>query len=141
MGIGTFQFLLVSILAAAGFFVGIAQSWISPEEMKDGKKYFKVMKYAMLVLLILYMAYVKSTAGIIISIIILLTVYFGLAYFDYLLAGATLGLQSDPITAIIIFLYGFPCGSLLFKKKNKYVITGISMALLIVSANIVYLLI
>lgn len=131
------RLLIISLIAALGYLVGIAQSWISPEEMKDGKRYFIIMRYLMIAVIAGIAAYSADYSLVGLALLMAAAVFYRIRHADYILAGVMLGLSSEPaLTATAIFIYGFPAGSLLYKVKDRYVTVAVSMALMVISTMI-----
>jgi hypothetical protein len=123
-------------IAVFGFYAGIILSYISPEEMKDGRKYFRIMRYFIIIILLLISLFFMynnfSFLIIIIFGLLLLSLYFlyiNWERFVFLIFGIVLGLsfiiESYYLFLLsFIFIYGLPAGSLLYKVKelSKYYI-------------------
>jgi len=84
--------ILVSAVALfGGFFSGYAVGWIAKEELKAGKKYFIWLKRILLSAIfaaLIFSFSTKSTEN----------------YFLFI--------------AVLVFLYGFPAGSLFYLRRN-----------------------
>ena len=85
---------LILVLAVAlfgGFFSGYAVGWIAKEELKAGKKYFVWLKRIILLAIFAALVFSFSTNNI----------------GDYFV-----------LIAALVFLYGFPAGSLFYLRRN-----------------------
>ena len=85
---------LILVLAVAlfgGFFSGYAVGWIAKEELKAGRKYFIWMKR--IIMLAIIFALVLS--------------FFASSLENYFV-----------LIASLVFLYGFPAGSLFYLRRN-----------------------
>ena len=84
--------ILVSAVALfGGFFSGYAVGWIAKEELKAGKKYFIWLKKILLIAIIFML---------------------GLSFFASSLENYFV------LIASLVFLYGFPAGSLFYLRRN-----------------------
>jgi len=85
---------LILVLAVAlfgGFFSGYAVGWIAKEELKAGRKYFVWLKRILLIAVIFTL---------------------GLSFFANSLENYFV------LIAALVFLYGFPAGSLFYLRRN-----------------------
>ncbi len=148
--------LLMILISLTGLLFGLLLAYISPEELKPGKKYFLLLKQVLFVLaslLILYYFYLLNSFIYLLLFLILAVVLFILGlkrgeFYCRILACSKLGwLSTSPILTLknkffsllpyllflpsyfliqnptfrlillsLIFLYGFPVGSLLRMK-------------------------
>ena len=122
---------LAPIIAFLGFPIGLFLSFLSPEEMKPGKKYFKLLQNLLLVF-ILFFVFDYYAIPLLISIVLTVAVFLGVFYWQnkhksvilYLILAVLIYLSSKDtslfaIESSLIFIYGIPAGSLLkFKKKD-----------------------
>ena len=122
--------LLAPIIAFLGLPFGLFLSFLSPEEMKPGKRYFELIQNLLLVF-ILFFIFDYYLLPLMISIIITITVFLGVFYWKnkyksiiiYLILAVFLYLSyKDPtlfaLESSLIFMYGFPTGSLIKCKKK-----------------------
>ena len=122
--------VLAPIIAFLGFPLGLFLSFVSPEEMKPGKKYFELIQNLLLVF-ILFFVFDYYTLPLIISIILTVTVFLVVFYWQnkhksiilYLILAVLLYLSSNnpslfALESSLIFMYGLPAGSLLQSKKK-----------------------
>ena len=121
---------LAPIIAFLGFPFGLFLSFVSPEEMKPGKKYFKLFQNLLLIF-ILFFVFDYYTIPLIISIILTVTAFLVVFYWQnkhkslilYLILAVLLYLSSNnpslfALESSLIFMYGLPAGSLLQSKKK-----------------------
>jgi hypothetical protein len=124
------NYLLVPIIAFLGFPIGLFLSFVSPEEMKSGKKYFELIQHLLLVF-ILFFIFDYYSFQLIISIIITITVFLGVFYWHndyksiifYLILAVLLYFSSKNLSLFalessLIFMYGVPTGSLIKCRKK-----------------------
>ena len=144
--------LLVPIIAFLGFPIGLFLSFVSPEEMKPGKKYFKLLQNLLLVF-ILFFVFDYYTIPLAISIILTVAVFLGVFYWQnkhksiilYLILAVLLYLSSKDtslfaIESSLIFMYGLPAGSLLKSKKKDAIKIVAKHSIFIVLAVLLLLL-
>ena len=121
---------LIPIIAFLGLPFGLFLSFISPEEMKPGKKYFELIQNLLLVF-ILFFVFDYYSISLIISLIITILVFLGVFYWQnkhksiiiYLILAVFLYLSYKDISLFVlesslIFMYGVPTGSLIKCKKK-----------------------
>jgi hypothetical protein len=130
---------LVSFL---GLVLGIALAKISPEEMRPGKTIFKIFHHIALLSIIATLIYFSQ--NIFIIILGLIIGYFFRYDYIYLgLALATSFLVSNEaifIIASLIFIYGFPKGTLLeSSKKTKFKSLILTLILFLIPFLIIFL--
>jgi len=125
--------ILASLVAFCGIAIGIIQSIISPEEMKSGKRYFRLMQNVIIILIILISTVFQFWIGWIAVILLLRKDYIDYIVLGIILAFSSYNLLLFKILAVAIFLYGFPTGSLLFHNKNKLKIALTAIILFIVA--------
>jgi hypothetical protein len=132
--------ILSAVASYFGIYGGILQSIISPEEMKDGKKYFKVLSYILIILIILIQLLAKDLASSTAALLIVLALYYNQKGIEYISFGFILGLNNIFFlySASIILIYGIVFGSLIYKKTDKrnilektgiYFILGLALGL------------
>jgi hypothetical protein len=116
------------LIAFLGFPFGILLAKISPEEMKKGKKYFKLIQsfiIALIIFIFLYQ-YLNIIISIIISVLFfLITIYLRVNHkIFYILFVFLLYLSNKTNIAFLcslIFLFGIVSGSIFPKiKRNKF---------------------
>ncbi len=101
--------IIASFLAFFGQLLGVFLGYNSPEEFKEGKKYYWVLKQILLLLIILSL----------IELSWLFLVGLVLGYFfrrEY--AYFALAISNSLIATVLIFLYGLPYGTFIFQKKD-----------------------
>ena len=122
--------LLAPVMAFLGFPLGLLLSFVSPEEMKSGKKYFELIQNLLLVFM-LFFVFDYYSLPLIISMIITIIVFLGVFCWNnnyksitlYILLAFLLYSSSKhpPLFALessLIFMYGVPTGSLIKCKKK-----------------------
>ncbi|MBI4980740.1 hypothetical protein HZC30_04265 [Candidatus Woesearchaeota archaeon] len=122
-----FSQIAVLVLALAGILCGIALSYIAPEELTLGKKYFIWLKRILWLILLGVMSYslvlilnytLLIIGAILFAILLILDFmkenkYFYILNYILLIAAYFLLPSNQPLFASVIFLYGFPSGTLL----------------------------
>lgn len=112
--------LLISYL---GVFAGYALSRVAKKEVASGKKFLGFLQN---ILFLSVLIWFFSSINISILYRIVLAIVFVLLQIafknDYVVLGLVFGLQPTFITSILIFLYGFPKGSLLYKEKLSSIV-------------------
>ncbi len=126
--------ILPLLLSLTGLLGGIALSFIAPEEMKPGWKYFQIAKLSLFIVLAGVISYslwsIQNFVGLgifgaIAIIIFILNFKLKSAWMEiinYLLFITPYFFQSDQfqiITASLLFLYGLPAGTLLWKMNYE----------------------
>lgn len=120
-------------LSLAGVLCGVALSYIAPEELAVGKKYFTWLKKVLWVILLgimgyslfLIQNYILLTIGVILFVGLLVLDFMKENKYNYLLNYALLIatyflLPSNQLLfASVMFLYGFPVGTLLRMELNQ----------------------
>ena len=122
--------ILLAALSLSGVLAGVALSYIAREELSSGKKYFLYLRYGLFVVIsvtILYSLFFQFKFLMPIFFIFLVLLFIvdlkfssKIGYlFHYLafLAGYFL-LEDEFLIAALIFLYGFPVGTLLRMKHE-----------------------
>ncbi len=126
--------ILPLLLSLTGIIAGIALSFIAPEELKPGWKYFRMVKLGLFIVLAGVIGYsfwsrqnfigvgIFAVLAIILFIINLKFRQRWLELINYLLFITPYFFQSDQfqiMTASVIFLYGLPAGTLLWKMNYE----------------------
>ena len=127
----TLNYLLAPIITFLGFPIGLLLSFVSPEEMKSGRKYFKLLQNLLLVF-ILFFVFDYYMLPLIISLIITISVFLGIFCWQskyksiiiYIILAVLLYFSSAntslfALESSLIFIYGIPTGSLLKPKEKK----------------------
>ena len=121
------NYLLVSIAAFSGLWIGAILSFISPEEMKPGKKYFMWMIKILFMVLVLLIAIFLGGEKFLVSLVFILFCTAFIIYVRQKFIYPVLGLlfyfsAKDavlfPIAASLIFIIGLPKGSI-FAFEHK----------------------
>ena len=112
--------LLISYL---GVFVGFKLSEIAKEEIVPGKKNLVILLNGLYILALLWFFYsVPVTLLYKIILAVVLVVVYLLFKKNYSVLGLMFGLNPDFLMASLIFLYGFPAGSLMLKENYVSII-------------------
>ena len=129
------NYFLVSFLAYSGLFIGMSLAFIAKEEIKPGRKYFVFLKKILLSLIIVFLFALNKLDYIIIllALAIVLVYFYKLRvnkgfkedFLIYLIFGAIFYLSYKNTNLFVIesslmFLYGFPTGTLLVDFKSKW---------------------
>jgi hypothetical protein len=112
------------ILALLGILCGILLTYIAPEEIKTGKKYFVWLKRIVYILLLLVMVYLLTARIMFLVIFLLLGILLFVVslksknkYLElpiYLLfIVALLIVEQQALPASLLFIYGLPTGTIL----------------------------
>jgi len=129
------NYFLTSIIVYLGLLLGVILIKLAPEEQRPGKKYFSLLKKIILFLIItLFFAY--SNLNYVLFLFLIAVLFLMLlskkitlesTILIYLLFGVIFSLSNKitnlfVIESVLIFLYGLPTASLIFKikKKNYY---------------------
>ena len=143
--------ILTIIIAFLGFPIGILLAKISPEEIKTGKKYFKIIQTILLVFILFFLLdFLKLNIFITIiitSFVFLLSFYWSrnksfLFYllFPLVIYFSKINLKLFALQASIIFVFGLATGSLVVKVKNKKFISPFKELVKIVLINSIFIL-
>lgn len=125
---------LTPLLALLGIPVGLLLGYVAIEELDAGKKFFLVMKkflFVFLSLISLYYLYL-FTLALAIFLFIVVTLFFileikryrlYLEFIVYIIFLTPLFLLPNQLyillTTTLLFLYGFPIGSILYHERQK----------------------
>ena len=121
------NYTLLTIVTYIGIFCGVVLSFISPEELKPGKRYFLIMQKILLFLMSISLFYHITFINIILSLtIVLFAIIQKNSFIAYLLFAIIIFINVQNIAlvtiiSVLIFLYGLPTGSLLSNTKKKTV--------------------
>ena len=128
------NYSLISLISFSGLLVGIILAFTAKEELKPGKKYFMLMqKITLLMILIFLLNFFNINLYLRITIYVLFILLMAInikSQIIYPVLGIVFFISSkNPelfiINSILIFLYGFPTGSLfakkIIKKKKSFV--------------------
>lgn len=124
------NYILTIIISFLGFPLGILLAKISPEEIKTGKKYFKIIQTTLLIFILFFLLdFFKLNLFITIlvtSFVFLLSFYWSknksfLFYllFPLVIYFSKINLKLFALQASLIFVFGLVTGSLSVKIKNK----------------------
>jgi hypothetical protein len=135
-------YILTTVFVFSGVYVGALLAFISPEELKPGKNYFKAFENTLLVFIILILLYAYDAnifvlifLGVVLSIFLYYTcentpvnqiAYFLLGIAFYFAAKSV---DLFIIISTMIFLYGLPLGSMYvarrLKRSKKTILTDV----------------
>ena len=128
------NYSLISLISFLGLLVGIILAFTAKEELKPGKKYFMLMqKITLLMILIFLLNFFNINLYLRITIYVLFILLMAInikSQIIYPVLGIVFFISSKNselfiINSILIFLYGFPTGSLfakkIIKKKKSFV--------------------
>ena len=130
------SYMILLIIIFFGLFIGLLIGYMAKEELKPGKKYFDILKHALFIA-ILVVFFVKNPSVVFIIFIAVLVIIFSFSrnretLYYYALAVIfflSWHYNGFALLAPLIFLYGFPIGSIYLynhiKKKKKQVILGL----------------
>lgn len=132
-----FSELMILAVSLTGIFFGMTLSYISPEEMVPGKKYFLLLKRViagLIFILAVYVSFFEKNYFLLIPAVLILFLSI-LAYkikklksgiyelASYLLFTGIYLLSLETnfklLTAVLIFIYGLPLGSLIRNLKHE----------------------
>ncbi len=132
------NYSLTNLIVFLGIGVGISLAYIAPEELKDGKRYFILLQNLLLPLILFFLLFfykINLILNVVVSLVLFLLLFFYLnsrknskiKYFDYALLGIVFYLSIKDINlflleSALIFIYGFPTGSLLSNARKKNVL-------------------
>ncbi len=126
---GYLNYAIVSLISFLGLFVGMVLAFVSPEEMKPGEKYFKIIKGLAFIVMAVIIVYLTWYHNILFFITIIVFLVFYLKFLDshwfYLALGIYMGLgfrmeKFFIVVACLVFICGLPTGSLfVYKSKSK----------------------
>jgi len=155
------QYFLITIIAGLGIFCGKFLGRAAKEELKQGKKYFIYFKEVCIILflsILFIIIFINYQAAAFIYLLALVLIIFFLYfankdllvneinhnYINYVIFAfilfASIGNQKlFFITAALIFIYGFPTGSLLFHEKAKTKEYLIPFVLFVALASLLFL--
>ncbi len=134
--ISLLAYLGVGIITFLGLYLGMLLTFIAPEELEPGRRYLKLLSFVMVSLFLSIMHYalfnliILSSALFVIQILLLIKLskrFENLVNSFYLLSFFSLGYFSTTpyfiLVACVIFITGFPIGSLLvqepYNKKTR----------------------
>lgn len=130
------SYIILLIIIFLGLFIGLLIGYMAKEELKPGKKYFDILRHALFIS-ILVVFFVKNPSVVFIIFIAALVIIFSFSkhretLYYYVLAVIfflSWHYNGFALLAPLIFLYGFPIGSIYLynhiKKKKKQVILGL----------------
>jgi hypothetical protein len=146
-------YLVLLLIVFLGLFVGLIIGFMAEEELKEGMRYFDIMRH-LLFIIILALFFVYNPSWLLIILVALLIIIFSLSkhretlYYYALAVIFFLSARYNGFAFIVplIFLYGFPLGSIyaykhlkehktnivlrLFYKYAGFLINGIALGLL-----------
>lgn len=126
------SYFLAAVVCFLGLIFGAFLAFIAPEELEKGRKYFIILRNVLLALIFIFMIYFwRSYWIVVIFVALLLLNLFKLEYTSYMLLAIVLYISSKNIgffltESLLIFLYGFPTGTLFaykfIKEKKIFII-------------------
>ncbi len=141
------NYFLSSLVVAFGIFSGMILARVASEEIADGKRYFRIFKLVFAAGLgLLFIIFNKNIImGLPLSIILIALVFFrkDRPIYIYPFNGAILFFSQPEyplflISSILLFLIGFPAGSMLRGKKGL-VEALVAVSAFIAVANVLFL--
>lgn len=124
-------YLLAATISYLGMLAGIMLIFIAPEELAPGRKYFRQLFYILFSLCIFMTLYsINLWAAIITSIVVFIAMSYAYSKIPlarvlvYPLLGVFIGLSSGSqqsllVMSALVFITGFPFGSLTIKEYRK----------------------
>jgi hypothetical protein len=110
--------LFALILSYSGIFAGYFIGKAAKEEVAIGKKNLKILELVLrLIILIVFFVIVDFNIVIKISILVLIILVELILKNTYIWLGIIFGLNPVFLMSSLIFLHGFPKGSLMYKEK------------------------
>ena len=120
------NYILSTAIVFLGPFIGAVLAFISPEELKPGKKYFLLLKNILFVLIMVAVVAVSVEMilySAALAVLLLIAFFVKNDILSYAALGYALFLSSfsDYFTVIAasVFVYGLPLGTLLASKNVK----------------------
>lgn len=137
------NYSLISLIAVLGLALGAVIGHFAKEEMKPGKKYFLLLQKALFIASIAAVMYANRTNVhyIWIGAVIIFIYFYFFEKINQIFAYAVLGLafflasETEmflPVAALV-FLYGFPTGSMIKNRKSIIFCTIIFVAVAFLS--------
>ncbi len=112
-----FNFMLYFIIAFLGCLLGYLIAKFTKEELKDGEIYFKILEFVILLILpLVLLSY--SFNWVLLLVGLLFGVFFRFEYFYFGFSGLFRLESINFLGSALIFLYGFPYGSLVYYHKK-----------------------
>ncbi|MBT4174506.1 hypothetical protein HOC80_02950 [archaeon] len=126
---------LIPIVAFLGLAAGILLKKTCKEEIKPGKPYFKILEKIILAIIIISIFHFNYTNDIYFYLLIIAGLGLGwLLSYNYLYFGIALT-TLNPLTAVLIFIYGLPRGTLKPELKKNIVLFALPFLLLLINYN------
>jgi hypothetical protein len=120
------QYLILSVLVFLGAFCGLAVGKIAQEELEPGRAYLKWLMHIIFVAVLAIFLYLNQSIAFLLTIPVIIILFsFSKRYetlWYYALAPImfiSYNYNGFSIIAPLIFLYGFPLGSLLLSENTK----------------------
>ena len=142
------NFILSSIIVYFGILGGILLIKNSPEEQKPLKRYFKISKIVLSIIISLfllsYFIHISNYIFLSLTLILSILLIFKIKYATYLTLGVFLYLSSlnqnlFAIIASLIFLFGLLHSSLIYNEKNSFSLLSKNALFLLIS-NFLFIL-
>jgi hypothetical protein len=144
------NYILSALIVSFGIFCGVILGRIAKEELKPGKKYLIFLQYAIIAVMLVLMVYFRFNVDI---VFLFVAALFFVIYrtrfkkqimpeiyvlFALIFSNAVNGFFIS--VSALIFLYGFPTGSLLYLNKKWIKPVVINFLLFFLISIILYLL-
>jgi hypothetical protein len=142
------RFFILLAISYLGPILGVIISYFSKEEIQEGKKYFRILKsFIFLVILSLFLNHLALPyfISIPVSSMLALFLYFcekritqinpEIFYYSFFSVVFYETIKISPIYAVLIFIYGIPAASIQF--EDNYFLKNIWKA---ISGNLIFLL-
>lgn len=135
MGLGVL--FLDYLVVSTGLAWGVILSKISPEEMDKGKAYFRLIKFAVAIIISVLGAVSAEFILILLGLGLIAVIYYDIKIIDYLILGIVLAAGQDFLLfASLAFIYGLAAGSYLYDEESRRVITVRSIAAMLAGLTI-----
>lgn len=143
------SYSLAAVIVVLGFVCGIVLKLFTKEEMKAGRKFFIYMQYAIFAVIIALMIYFRMNYVLIIIFLAVLIMLLSKSKMKkpfpskiYILFGMLFPVASMAndfiLFSSLMFLFGFPAGSLMNLKKKWHSHDIIPVILFLVMAFVLY---
>lgn len=111
--------MIYFLIALIGILLGYLIAKFTKEELKSGLIYFKLLEIILLLILIIGSLYFSFNIYLfIIGIIVGVFIRFEYLYFGILLVSSLFNKELLFLNSSLVFVYGLPCGSIIYLKKN-----------------------
>ncbi|MBN2112307.1 hypothetical protein JW707_04385 [Candidatus Woesearchaeota archaeon] len=122
------NYILASLIVSLGLICGVILGFIAKEEIKPGRKYLIFLQYAIVAVILVLTVYFRFDIEIV--FLLVAGIFFVLyrtrlkkqimpeIYVLFAVIFASAKAESFIVQSSLIFLYGFPTGSLMVMEKN-----------------------